>query len=84
MSDKVTIPDSARKALLSKDSSRQNKLWLITGWQYFKPWYIDWKWAGAPYNSRILFRFEPDGEWIKAESFDEDVLPLYKFSKEKS
>jgi len=82
MSKIVPMPDSARKTILGKYSSRQNKLWLVTGWQYFKPWYIDWKWAGEPFKSRMLFKFAPDGEWIRAESFDEDMLPTYKYSKE--
>jgi hypothetical protein len=30
----------------------------------------------------MLFQFEPDGEWIQADSFEEDVLTKYKFSKE--
>jgi hypothetical protein len=78
-----TITPAAKKALLSESTSRQNKLWLITGWIHFRKWYIEWKWAGEPYNSRMLFMFEPNGIWIEAKSFDEDMLPKYKYGKEK-
>jgi hypothetical protein len=79
---KIPILNSARKALLSEYSSKQNKLHLITGWTYFKNWYIEWKWAGDPYKSRMLFKFSPDDKWIEAKSFEEDLLPTYKFEKE--
>ena len=77
------ITPEAKQVLLGKHTSRQNKLYLITGWIYFKKWYIEWKWAGEPYNSRMLFKFNPNEEWVMAKSFDEEVLPKYKFGKEK-
>lgn len=79
MNGTLPITESARKALLSKYSSRQNKLWLITGWRHFHNWYIDWKWAGEPFKSRMLFRFSPDEKWIVAKSFEDDLLPTYKY-----
>ena len=83
MSGTLPMPEGHRKALLSEYSSKQNKLWLIAGWQYFKPWYFDWKWAGEPIKSRMLFRFSPDGPWIQAKSFEEDLLPTYKFDEDR-
>lgn len=78
----VPIPDSARRALLSKYSSRRNKMHLVIGWKYFHNWYIDLKWEGEEFESRMLFRFSPDGPWVQAKSFDEDMLPTFKFGKE--
>lgn len=75
------IPEEHRKALLGKYSSKQNKLWMVTAWKYFKPWYVDYKWAGEPIRSRMLFKFSPDGPWVQAESFEEDMLPTFKFDK---
>lgn len=70
------LPKEFRKVLLSSDNSRQNKIWLATGWQ--TQYYIEWKWQGQPYYSRMLFKFYPDGEYLKAKSFDEDIF--IKFS----
>jgi hypothetical protein len=82
MNGTLPIIDSARKALLSKYTSKPNKLHLIAGWTHFNNWYIDWKWAGVPYKSRMMFRFNPDDKWIIAESFEEDLLPTYKFGEQ--
>jgi hypothetical protein len=82
MTDKIQIPDAAKQALLSKYVSRLNKIHLVIGWTHFRNWYIDWKWAGNPYRSRMLFRFSPDGNWVQAESFEEDLMPTYKFGKD--
>jgi hypothetical protein len=79
-----TIPIANRKILLGKYTSRQNKLHLIVGWKHFRNWYIDLKFAGEPYKSRMLFRFGQDEPWVQAESFEEDLLPTYKFSKDKT
>jgi hypothetical protein len=78
------IPDHLRKSILSEFSSRQNKLWMVTAWQHFRPFYIEWKWAGEAFKSRMLFQFQPNGPWVEAKSFEEDVLPRYKFGKEKN
>ena len=59
-----------------------HKLHLIFGWTHFNNWYIEWKWAGDPFRSRMLFKFSPDDNWIQADSFEEDLLPTYKFGKE--
>lgn len=82
MTNKIKIPNSYRKALLSKYCSRMNKLHLIAGWTYFNNWYIDWKWAGEPHKSRMLFKFWPDEDWVQAESFEEDLMPTYKFARD--
>lgn len=82
MNPESQISNDHRKALLGKYTSRQNKLWLAVGWKHFKQWYIEWKWEAEPFNSRLLFQFSPDGPWVKAESFEEDLLPTYKFDKE--
>ena len=79
----MDIPIKYRQAILGEYSSRQNKIWLATTWKRFKPWYIEWKWAGEPYRSRMLFQFDLNGPWVEAKSFDEDILPKYKFGKEK-
>jgi len=77
------IPNHLKQSLLSELSSRQNKIWMVTAWQHFRPFYIEWKWAGEQFKSRMLFQFIVDGPWIEAKSFEEDVLPKYKFGKEK-
>ena len=82
MKDKVQIPKGAREALLSKYSSRRNKMHLFIGWTHFRNYYIDLKWEGEEFESRMLFRFSPDGPWVQAKSFDEDMLPTFKFCKE--
>ena len=79
----ITIPIVNRKILLGKYTSRMNKIHLVIGWTHFRNWYIDWKWAGDSYNSRMLFRFGPDEAWVQAESFEEDLLSTYKFGKDK-
>jgi hypothetical protein len=79
---KATIPISNKKVLLGKYTSRLNKLHLIIGWTHFRNWYIEWKWAGDPYRSRMMFRFDPDDNWIQAESFEEDLMLTYEFGKE--
>ena len=84
MREETTIPDSARRALLSKYSSRRNKMHLMIGWKHFHGWYIDLKWEGEPFESRMLFRFSPEGPWVQAKSFDEDLLPTFRYGKEKT
>lgn len=78
----MEITPQAKRALLSKDTSRQNKLWLVAGWTHFHGWFIEYKWKGVLGNSRLLFRFSENENFTEAESFDEDVLPTFKFGKE--
>jgi hypothetical protein len=77
------MPVRLRHALMSSDTSRQNKLWLATAWKHAYPWFLEWKWAGAYMRSRLCFRFAPDAEFTAAESFDEDVVPTFEFSGRK-
>jgi len=78
-----TVPEKLRQVILGKYTSRQNKLWIVTGWKHFKQWHIEWKWAGDYMRSRMLFQFELNGPWIQALSFEEDILPKLKYGKEK-
>lgn len=73
------ITEKYKKILLDQYTSRFNKLHLITGWKHFHNYYIEYKWSCNPFNSRMLFQFEPDGPWIQSKSFEEDLLPTYKF-----
>jgi hypothetical protein len=73
------IPSTNRNALMSSDTSRQNKLWLATAWAHAYPWFLEWKWAGRYMRSRLLFRFAPGDEFQRAESFDEDIVPTFEF-----
>jgi hypothetical protein len=75
------LPSIYQKVLLSKNTSQQNKVWIATSLK-FDNWYLEWKWIGKPFRSRIQFQFIPDGVWVQAESFEEDLLPTYKFAKE--
>lgn len=76
----MTLPDELRHSLLSSDTSRQNKLWLVTGWIHVG-YDVDWMWVGEPMKSRMAFRFERDGKFIKAKSYDEDILTKLKDPK---
>ena len=78
------ITTEAKAALLGKYTSLLNKMHLVIGWTYFKKWYIEWRWMGEPYNSRMQFRFGPEEEWVIAKSFEEDMLPKFKYGKEKN
>lgn len=73
------IPQLHRHALMSSDTSRQNKLWLATAWKRAYPWFIEWRWAGAYMRSRLCFRFAPDEAFESAKSFDEDIVPTFQF-----
>lgn len=70
------LPKEFRKVLLSSDNSRQNKIYLAQGWTTSKycNYYIEWKWADRPFRSRLYFKFEEDGEYFKAKSFEEDIF----------
>lgn len=79
-----TITTEARQVLLSKLTSRQNKLWLATSYRDCDGWFIEWQWQGAHMHSRLSFRFGPEEPFVMAKSYDEDVVPLLKFGKEKA
>ena len=70
------LPKEFRKVLLSSDNSRQNKIYLAQGWTTSSHcnYYIKWKWQGLPFRSRLFFKFDIDGEYFKAKSFEEDIL----------
>lgn len=78
------ISDVRRRALLSSQTSRQNKLWLATAWHHFDQVFLEWKWRGDYMRSRLCFRFAPGEEFVDAKSYDEDVVPTLKFGKEKA
>jgi hypothetical protein len=73
--------DSRRHALLHDTNSRQNKLWLVACWRSVDC-YIEYRWEGTPYRSRLAFQFEPHGIWLVARSYDDDVRPFLKFGKD--
>jgi len=77
------IPDHLRKALLSDYVSRPNKIWIAISWQHFRDFYLEWKWAGDPWRSRLLFQFSLNGPWVEAKSYEEDRAILLKSGKEK-
>jgi len=81
MNDSI-MPTAHRKVLLSSDTSRLNKIHLVTGWTHFRGWFCDWRWKGGFLRSRLEFCFEPGGKFFEAKSFDEDVLVEYKSGKE--
>lgn len=58
---------SRRRALLSDETARQNKIWLAVGWN------VPWRWCAVPLVSRLEFLL--DGKWEEARSWDEDVKP---------
>lgn len=70
------LPKEFRKILLSSDTSRQNKIYLAQGWTTSKycNYFLEWKWQGLQFRSRLFFKFEVDGEYFKAKSFEEDIL----------
>lgn len=76
------LSDARRRVILSKETSRQNKIWLVTCWRYFDGAVIEWKWRGEYMRSRMCFQFGPDEAFIEAKSYDEDVVPNLKFGKE--
>lgn len=76
------ITDARRRLILSKETSRQNKLWLMTCWRDLEGVAVEWKWRGEYMRSRLCFQFGPDEAFIEAKSYDEDVVPGLKFGKE--
>lgn len=78
------IPANLKEAILSDYTSRHNKLWLVTSWQFSRDFYIEYKWAGKEFQSRMSFQFEENGPWIEAKSYEEDIAPKLKFGKEKN
>ncbi len=63
------------KALLSKYTSRCNKIALCVGWG------VAWRWQGQPFNSRIEVLVE--NAWLVTKSYDDDIRPRLKFGAEK-
>lgn len=79
---RFSIPADFRRALMSSDTSRQNKMWLAASWS--QRFFVEWRWQGAPMRSRMAFRFEPGSEFAEAKSFDEDIVPTFEFGSGKS
>jgi hypothetical protein len=69
------IPLHIRKILLGDGTSRVNKLHIAIGWQQGRkePYYLEWKFKGDFLASRLEFKFEPEGKFVEAKSFEEDV-----------
>lgn len=76
------ISAARRRALLSKETSRQNKLWLAASYRR-EGVFVEWQWRAEYMNSRLCFRFASDEAFVEAKSYDEDVVPTLKFGKEK-
>jgi hypothetical protein len=74
--------EEAKRVLLHETCSRLNKIHCAIGWAHFYGWFIEWKWMGDPYRSRVGFRFGPNEPFVAARSYDDDVRPLLKFGKE--
>jgi hypothetical protein len=70
----MTLEESRQDALMSKHSSRRNKLWLV-GWYVAEGRFVEWRWEGEPYRSRLCFRFAPDGNFRPSKSYEDDVYP---------
>jgi hypothetical protein len=73
------LPKEFQRSLMSDGTSRHNKLWLLTGWKAVGYWF-EWKWQGEPGRSRMMFSFEPGQPFKAARSFEEDVLPMLKWT----
>lgn len=71
----LLLEQSSQDALMSKHSSRRNKLWLV-GSYLAEGRFVEWRWAGEPYKSRLCFRFTPDGTFRPSKSYEDDVYPL--------
>ncbi len=69
-----------RRALLSEYSSRRNKIWMAIGWKHCGM-YLDWRYQGAEDDSRMEFQFEPDGPWVQAKSYEDDIKPNLIFNR---
>lgn len=74
--------EEAKRTLLHETTSRLNKIHCAISWAHFYGWFIEWKWQGAPFRSRICFRFGPEESFVPARSYDDDVRPLLKYGKE--
>jgi len=72
------LPEEFQRCLLMSNTSRHNKLWLLTGW--LKQYDFRWKWQGAPGKSRMMFAFHPMDGFTAARSYEEDVLPTMKWA----
>ncbi len=75
----AALPKEFQRCLMSSDTSRHNKLWLLTGWRA-RGFDFEWKWQGEPGRSRMMFSFEPGQLCKAARSYEEDVLPTLKWT----
>jgi hypothetical protein len=66
-----------RAALLGSTTSRRNKMALLARCVADRE-YVEMRWEGQPYESRMLFDFMGGAGFIRAKSFDEDVLSGFK------
>jgi len=73
-------PKERREALLSKHNSRRNKVWLAVGWSQ-AGMFLEWRYQGAEDDSRMEFRFEPDGPWVAAKSYEDDIKPKLLYNR---
>lgn len=65
-----------RKAILLSETSRRNKIALITQYQADGE-YVTWCWHGHPYESRLLVIID-DGPVLTCKSYDEDIRPTLR------
>lgn len=72
-----------RQALLGKQTSRHNKFWLVAEYKR-QGLFVEWKWAGAAWKSRLLFRFGPEENFVPSKSYEEDVVPTLKWDERKA
>jgi hypothetical protein len=73
----VSVTKSQRAALLSRFSSRRNKMAMIAEYRR-QGLQIQYEWMGEPYNSRLAFMFDGDGRWHVAKSYCDDIRPFLK------
>ena len=69
-----SVSREQRRALLSQETSRRNKLALLATY-LSEGLPVEWAWKGEPYESRLQVRFE-GGEWQTCKSYDEDIRPF--------
>lgn len=78
----MMLSKTRRKALLGSETSRRNKLALYASY-VAESERVEYKWVGQPYESRLAFRFEGQGDFLVAKSWDEDILSKMKSGQEK-
>lgn len=75
------LPPPFRRALLHDEISQPNKMHLIAGWRS-RGFFVAYRFQGEALRTRMLVQLEPDGPWVPCRSFEFDVRPLLKFSRE--